>query len=155
MTDRFRVFGSSVVLASVVALAGCSDSGDSVVVGGGGTDSSGGDGSGLNADARLVPISDDSVFFDAWREALAGEFQRYDIVQAQDGSVVAVDEESVAGAADTAGFDAPQAEASADLSQPLTFRNKVLMRLIWSRTMASFCMCCSRIQTIVIFASYQ
>lgn len=116
MTDRFRVFGSSVVLAGVVALAGCSDSGDSVVVGGGGTDSGAGDGSGLNADPRLVPISDDGVFFDAWREALAGEFQRYDVVQGQDGSVVTVDEETVASAADTAGFDAPQAEASADLS---------------------------------------
>jgi len=75
-----------------------------------------GDGSGLNADPRLVPISDDGVFFDAWREALAGEFQRYDVVQGQDGSVVTVDEETVASAAETAGVDAPQAEASADLS---------------------------------------
>lgn len=72
------------LLAGAFAMASCSDNGDSVVVGnsgseGGSNGESGSDGGELDGEARLVPLSDDNEFFSAWREALAGEYTRYDI----------------------------------------------------------------------------
>jgi len=110
MMSRKRAFGSIVLLASAFAMASCSDNDDSVVVGGTGNGSDNGSGSGnggLDADARLVPILDDDEFFSAWREALAGEFGRYN--NSGDGEAdFDVAEES---AAEGSGMAAPATEA--------------------------------------------
>ena len=89
MMGKLRVVGCSVVLSGICVLAGCSD--DSEIAPGVGSDpdsgiesignESGGDVSASSA--RLVSLDSDVEFFSAWREALAGEYERYGVGQAQ------------------------------------------------------------------------
>lgn len=73
MMGKLHVVGISIVLAGTCALAGCSDDNDTASTGNDGT----ANGSGSGAEARLRTLNSDAEFFSAWRETLAGEYQRY------------------------------------------------------------------------------
>ena len=88
MMGKLRVAGCSVVLSGICALVGCSDDNEIAREVGGDPDSSiessGNESSGNEsggdvsaASARLVTLDSDAEFFSAWREALAGEYDRY------------------------------------------------------------------------------
>ena len=86
---KLRVAGCSVVLSGICVLAGCSDDNEIAPEVSGDPDagiesSSNGSGDDVSAaSARLVTLGSDAEFFSAWREALAGEYDRYGAGQSQ------------------------------------------------------------------------
>ena len=75
MMGKLQVFGSCIVLLGSCVLAGCSDDNTAAFVDSNDTQN----GNGPEVSARLVALVSDDAFFNAWREALASEYDRYGV----------------------------------------------------------------------------
>ena len=96
MMHRWREFSSFMIVAGALTLAGCSNDNNAVTDGSGGPDGVSG------TDAKLVVLGSKEGFYEAWRSALAGEYQRYAVDGAANGPVIAPEADGVdAGAADS------------------------------------------------------
>ena len=118
MMSKFRVFGSCVLVAGACALAGCSDSdeADSGVSGGPDNGTGTGNGNTSSLEARLITLDSDEAFYSAWREALAGEYNRYGAGQVQGQDAVEATGVDDANTVSEAGVSAESTVASADLA---------------------------------------
>ncbi len=97
MMHRWREFSTFVIVAGALTLAGCSNDNNAVADGSGGPDGVSG------TDAKLVVLGSNEAFYDAWRAALAGEYQRYGV----DSATSVPDIAPEAGGVDTGAADSP------------------------------------------------
>jgi len=105
---RWRSFARGLLVAGACALAGCSDGDDDVETGPGGA--GGPDNGSADTSARLKTLDSDDAFFSAWRDALAGEYDRYGV---SNGSVDDADAD-VAGVTNAPTAPPSSAEAAGD-----------------------------------------